>query len=173
MNTQKYHITLRILHWLIAIIMLSTLIAGFVMENVEPETRSAIIGWHITGGLTVLFLAVARLIARFTFALPPLPADLKPLEAKAGTTVHYLFYVIMICLPLSGYTMTVLRGHTPKWLGLEMPTFALETNREIAGIAYQAHEYLAFAFIALLTLHVAAALKHLVFDKTNLFKRIT
>lgn len=152
--------------------MLATLIAGFVMDSLEGDVRRAVVGWHITGGLTVLFLAAARITARFALPLPPLPADLKPIEIKAGVTVHYLFYVIMFCLPLSGYTMTILRGYKPHWLGLEMPNFGLEVNRNLAEIAYETHVALAFSFLALLALHIAAALKHLLLDRINLFKRI-
>jgi len=170
-HPQKYHIGLRVLHWLIAALMLGAVVAGFVMEDLPLELKRQVVSLHISVGITVLALAIIRLVMRVTTSVPAIPDGLHSWQGKAGRAVHYLFYVTMLAIPISGYLMVTARGKTPSWFGLDLPVL-IAPNETLAEIAYESHEYIAFAFIGLFVLHVAAALKHLLIDKLNLFKRI-
>jgi cytochrome b561 len=75
-HPQKYHIGLRVLHWLIAALMLGAVVAGFVMEDLPLELKRQVVSLHISVGITVLALAIIRLVMRVTTSVPAIPDGL-------------------------------------------------------------------------------------------------
>lgn len=152
------------LHWLIALAIVGLVVIGIVMTGL-PDTelarKFALYQLHKSLGITVLALSLLRLAWRLTHRPPPLPDTLKPWERRAARATHIGFYGLIIVIPLLGWAMvsaspynipTVLWGVIP-WPHLPVPKPAFEAFR--AG-----HVLLAFGAVALLVLHVAAALKH-------------
>lgn len=152
------------LHWLIALAIVALVAIGILMTSL-PDTdlarKFALYQLHKSLGITVLALSLLRLAWRLTHRPPPLPGTLKPWERRAARATHIGFYGLIIVIPLLGWAMvsaspynipTVLWGEIP-WPHLPVPKSAFEAFR--AG-----HVLLAFGAVALLVLHVAAALKH-------------
>jgi len=152
------------LHWLIALAIVALVVIGIVMTGL-PDTdltrKFALYQLHKSLGITVLALSLLRLAWRLTHRPPPLPGTLKPWERRAAWATHIGFYGLIIVIPLLGWAMvsaspynipTVLWGEIP-WPHLRVPKSAFEAFRT-------GHVLLAFGAIALLVLHVAAALKH-------------
>ena len=162
MNSTSAQFTLaaRVLHWLMAALILTMLFIGVGMVASVSERHDWLIRIHKPLGIAILILAVVRLAVRLRHPPPPLPADLPPLQKVAALASHWLLYALMFALPLIGWAMLsaggypiVLAGsvHLPAILPLNLPVYAL---------LRRAHTLLAFAFFATILAHVGAALMH-------------
>lgn len=153
------------LHWLMALCIIGMLTLGFVMEDITPVSlRFSAINWHKALGVTLLFLALLRLLWRITHKAPALPAAMPKFEQFAARAAHWALYLFMIAIPLSGWVMSSAAAkYKITFFGLfDIPFLPLPSAyRETLGsIAYDGHGLLAYGLIALLVAHVAAALKH-------------
>lgn len=200
MESQRYTTVAIVLHWLIALSIIGLIIVGLWMSNaaeglsdMAPAERRAfapqlqtIFQLHKSLGLTVLALTLVRIVWRLTHRPPPLPA-MPGWQKAAALATHFGFYVLMLALPLSGWAY-VSSGYNEEgeafpvvtmWFGLfEVPhiPFIAEASDAariaIAETAYEAHELLAYGAIALILLHVGAALKHQFFDRDGTLSRM-
>jgi cytochrome b561/polyisoprenoid-binding protein YceI len=178
-RAQRYTAVAIILHWAIAAAILSNLFVGWWMtdaiDEVDTQARAiAAFQLHKSIGLTVLLLSVLRLLWRFTHKPPPLPDGMAAWERFAARATHWFFYILMIVVPLSGWTYVSAQWADGKplnlptlWFGLfQVPhLFDAQAMTDAARAAVSernaaAHFYLASAMAALFMLHVAAALKH-------------
>lgn len=175
----RYGAVAAVLHWTIATALVLNLALGWWMhEAIEDRDWAAraiaAFQLHKSVGLAVLVLSLLRLGWRLAHRPPPLPAAMPAWERLAARGAHAAFYVLMVAVPFSGwlYTSTQWREDGPLavptlWFGLfEVPhLFGLDAlparRREEWSDAFgDAHEWLAWATVWLLALHVAAALKH-------------
>jgi cytochrome b561 len=183
-NIKKYDNFAILLHWLIALAIIAQLASGLWMVDAikDSETQKAAYDfyqYHKSLGLIVLTFSILRLVWRLSHSTPELPSHMNLLERAAAHTSHILLYIFMILIPLLGWAMvsTSSYGLPTIIFGLfEWPhiSFLVDaTNKlQINNFFVLSHKYMAYSMIALLVLHIAAALKHQFFDKDNLFKRI-
>lgn len=166
---QRYSAVAILLHWSIALLVLALVGLGLVMTNLAPgsPTQFSLYQWHKSLGITVLLLTLARIGWRLAHPVPALPANLRPWERAAARVTHVGLYVLLLAIPLSGWALvsaspwnipTVLYGIIP-WPHLPVLP-ALEDKAGAEAVAKQAHNLLAWLAVALVALHVAAALKH-------------
>lgn len=179
------------LHWVIALAILGNLALGFWMGGAieapgAQSTATAAFQLHKSIGLTVLALSLLRLAWRFLYPPPPPPAHMATWERFLAGLTHWLFYGLMIGIPVSGwlYVSAQWRGDGPftiptLWFGLfEVPhLFALDTASEalrqrLAAVTGSLHEAVAIALLVLLVLHVAAALRHQLFQRDGILTRM-
>lgn len=170
---EKYPLSIRILHWLIALCVLSLIGAGWYMTGLarEDALRPVIYDLHKSFGVAVLALASLRLLIRLRRSVPPFPVSVRLWEAHTALLTHRLLYAFAMVVPVLGYLMSDGYGFGVKFFDVPLPKL-FPTNRTWAEWANQAHAWLAYTLLALIALHVAGALKHLVMDRINLFKRI-
>lgn len=173
-----------VLHWAIAVAIVGNLAIGLWMHEAidiaATRTRAvAVFQLHKSIGLTVLLLTLLRLLWRLGHRPPPLPAAMAGWEKAAAHATHGVLYLLMAAIPLSGwlYVSTQWRGDAPLlvptvWFGLfPVPNlFGLQAMANEARSAWAAtfldgHELLAWSMVALLVLHVGAALKHQFIDR--------
>lgn len=156
------------LHWLMAACIVLMLFLGLTMEDYTPlEARFRAVNFHKALGITLLALAVLRLLWRLGHRPPPLPEHMNRLERLAANASHYLLYFFMIAIPLSGWLFSSAYAKYPiSFFGLfQVPYLPLTPNRDVGAFFAEAHEWLAYALIALLVAHIAAALKHHFYDR--------
>ena len=156
------------LHWISAVLVLTQLYIGFTFGDLpRGPVRAEWFLWHKTVGATILLISILRLVWRLMHKPPPYPAELSRFERFAAVWNHRLFYVLLIVLPLTGLIAIsegAKGGMTKLALGLSMPTIP-GISEAVGEASGEVHEILVFAFIALLILHVAAALKHQFVDR--------
>ena len=161
------------LHWLIALAIIGNLIGGLALqwffESDDPAMKArglAIIGLHKSLGLTIILLTLLRIGWRLANPPPPLPAHMTMLERRLAGLSHGVFYVLMLVLPLSGWALASTGRGPILWFGLSgVPRLPIAgTRRELFG---ESHEILAWAMVALLALHLLAALKHHILDRDD------
>lgn len=156
------------LHWIIAVLVLFNLATGLGDDAVPGVLR----GMHKPVGITILVLSLIRLGWRFTHPAPPLPAALPAWQKTAARTVYFLLYVFMIAMPLSGWAMVSGPKRRPlDWFGLfDIPY--LPVSPEVASLGHEAHELLGWGFLALVIVHISAALWHQFGLRDNLLARM-
>ncbi len=163
----KYPLLSRILHWLMAVIILVLLAVGIYMTKFissDSESRMAIYNLHKSFGVLALILVTIRIINRFINKPPALPETIIKIEVIASHLAHGLLYLFMIIIPLSGYLMSNSFGYPVYFFSIQMP-FLIAQNFELGKIFAQIHEIAAYLLIATIVLHVCGVIKHRFFDK--------
>ena len=172
----KYTLLMRILHWLIAILILGMIGVGWYMAGLPDEhpTKYDIYPIHKSIGITLLGLVVIRLLVRFFSPVPKVPQELAWWEKLLTKTVHFLLYLLMLLVPISGYLMSDFAGFPVEWFGIEVPGF-VEDNMDSSQGALDAHGILPYILLGLIVLHLLGSLKHRFLDKdknTDVLKRM-
>jgi cytochrome b561 len=163
----KYSLSSRIIHWVMAVIIIPTLMIGIYMTNFldkESPSRMDIYNLHKSFGVVVLILIIIRILNRSIFKAPALPDTLKKSEKFLSKMVNISFYFLMIAIPLSGYLMSNSAGYPVKLFSLQMPAL-IEGNQNLLSIFHEAHEIFGYALLLILSLHIIAVFKHRFFDK--------
>jgi cytochrome b561 len=150
----------RLLHWLMALMVIAMLFIGAGMVASISERHEWLLNIHKPLGIAILVLVIVRLIVRFSTKTPPLPADLPAWQALAAKLSHYVLYALMLAMPLIGWAMISAAGD-PVMLGqsVRLPSI-VAANAETFAWLRGAHRYLAYLFFLTILAHLAAALFH-------------
>ncbi|MGE5146242.1 MAG: cytochrome b [Candidatus Eiseniibacteriota bacterium] len=168
----RYHPLLVTLHWLLAFFLIAALVLGFAvlaeMPNADPR-KVDILRAHMTGGVVIFTLMLIRFIVRLATARPPLAATGHRLVDRLAPLAHYGFYVLVLLMVATGFA-TALAAGLPAIVfgGSGAP---LPASFEIFP-TFAAHETIAALLVALIALHVLAALYHQVVKKDGLLRRV-
>ena len=158
-----------ILHWLIAAGILTLIVMGLVMDHLslDPMRVFQLYQLHKSIGITVMVLIALRIVWRLTHRPPELPGDMKGLERVAAHLTHGALYGLQMFMPLSGWAMvsvsalgipTLLYG-TILWP--DLPVLSTLQNKAPVEAALKAvHHWGGWFLLALIGLHIAAALRH-------------
>ncbi|GAB2576310.1 cytochrome b [Dyella jejuensis] len=159
-SSTQFVLAARVLHWLMAIMILSMLFIGVGMVASVSERHAWLIRIHKPLGIAILLLAVVRLIVRLRHPPPPLPADLPRLQKLAAYASHYLLYALMLAIPLIGWAMLSAGGY-PVMLGdtWRLPSI-FPANAAAFAILRHAHAWLAMLLFLTFLAHLGAALYH-------------
>ncbi len=168
---KKYHLTQRIIHWLMAVFILFLLVLGFVMTNFQLENKYFYYNLHKSFGVILLFLIILRVMLRLKFKAPKLPFKVHKLEKKLKQMTFLSLYLLMFLVPLSGWLMSNSHGYGVKLFQLKMPNL-MAKNEFIANISSYTHQYLAYIIAFIVLFHIIAAFKHVFYDGKNIIKRI-
>ncbi len=171
------------LHWIIGVLIIANLAIGILHDHVGEENVRFMINTHKSIGITVLGLAIMRLLWRLTHRPPALPGHYKRWEKTTSHIVHWLLYFMIFALPVTGWMHDSAWKAAPEikmyWFGLfEWPRIGWIMNMEPAAkeafhdVMGERHEILGFALIALVLLHIGAALKHQFIDKERELQRM-
>ncbi|HEX4411074.1 MAG TPA: cytochrome b/b6 domain-containing protein [Xanthobacteraceae bacterium] len=166
----RFTVAQRFIHWLMALCILAMLFIGVGMEStIEPKYHT-LVSIHKPLGITILILVLIRLVLRLRDGAPPLPADMPPLMKLGAYLSHYAFYLLMIGMPLIGWAMLSAASYPVVLYGsLHLPPI-LPQSDSLHTLLWGAHYYLAFAFFALILLHLAAALFHAFVRRDGVFE---
>jgi cytochrome b561 len=160
----------RLLHWLMAACILAMLFIGVGMVSTVMPKYLTLVSIHKPLGIAILTLALIRLALRLHYGAPPLPADLPEPMKLAAQVSHYAFYALMISMPLIGWGMLSAAAYpVVLFEGWHLPAI-LPQSDSLHTLLWDAHFYLAFAFFALILLHVAAALFHALVRRDGVFE---
>lgn len=167
-NVERYDRVQVVLHWLIAVAIFFMIGLGLYMVGLpkqselppgEESVRAFYFLLHKSMGLTLAMLIVLRLGWRLSHKAPPLPDSISKWQQRAAGAVHVALYGLMLAMPLSGYMQSMFSKYDTKLWGLTLPRLA-EADAGMRENFTAVHEVLAFVLIALLVVHVAAAVKH-------------
>jgi cytochrome b561 len=172
------------LHWVIAALILMNVGLGFGANYVPDEYVRKFVDLHKSIGITVLGLAILRILWRLTHKPPPLPSEYSRLEKWAAHSAHWMLYVLIFAIPISGWL------HDSAWKEaathpvflygiIPWPRISWIQNMEpvakehLHTVLFHIHVYLNYALYLLLAFHIAGALKHQFWDGEPELQRMT
>jgi cytochrome b561 len=168
----KYPVSMRVLHWLRAVIILGLIWSGWYMTGLPEDTPMATFDLfypnHKQFGVLVWLLALVHLAIRWSnrATLPHEPEALKPWEKTLSHVVHRLIMLLTLLIPLLGYSMSssfTQSDGVPFFFG-ELPELLPKNDQ--AFVVFQAlHKYSAYVLLTLVVLHALGAIKHRILDK--------
>lgn len=160
-------------HWGIFILVALMLICGFFMEDLPESMQGMTYMLHKSTGLLILGLMVLRLIWHWMNQVPLFPSAMSSAQRFVARFVHWLFYIILLAMPLDGWIMSTAAGRIPTFYGLvSLPFPGIVPNKELANTLADLHEILAYVLLFLILGHTLAALKHHYVDKDNILLRM-
>jgi cytochrome b561 len=156
---RHFNLTARVLHWSMAVLILTMLFVGIGMVA-SMSLRPTLISLHRPLGIAILLLVIVRLINRLRHRPPPLPADLPVVQVFAAKASHWLLYTLMFAMPLVGWSMLSAGGYpVTLFKGFALPPIAPH-DATIYAVLRSAHTWLALLLFATVLIHLAAALFH-------------
>ncbi|MET0327963.1 MAG: cytochrome b [Luteimonas sp.] len=161
------------LHWLVVLLILTTGVMGLVMGDMRNSpTKIEIYALHKSLGLSILALAILRLVWRLYAGAPrPVPGTPRWQDRLASTT-HWLLYGLLFAIPLSGWTFNSAAGYPLQWFKLFNLPALVERDADLRQLAGNVHELLFWTLVGLALLHAAAALYHHVFRRDDTLARM-
>lgn len=170
-----------VLHWTIAGLIAFNIYLGLKFDGLPILQKFQALQLHKSVGITVLVLSVLRLAWRLIHKPPGYPEGMKPWEKAVASATHWGFYGLMLGLPLVGWflvSVSVIRIPTLLYKTIPFPHMpgteglTRESRQVLEFYAANTHETLAFITVALIVLHVGAALKHQFVTKDGVLYRM-
>jgi cytochrome b561 len=172
-----------VLHWLIAIGIIANVALAWIWPHLADAQVRPAIDTHKSIGITILGLAIMRLLWRLTHRPPPLPTRYQRWEITASHVTHWLLYLLIFVMPLTGWIMDSAykdaATHPMFWFGLfEWPRIgailhmAPGSREWVHTVFGAAHVTASYVLYLLFTLHVAGALKHQWWDRERELQRM-
>ncbi len=159
-------------HWVIAVLIIANLAVGLYMDDLPrgPELTWWI-NLHKSIGVFVLIYGIWRVAWRCVCRFPDDVAAMPQWQELAAKAVHLALLLAILGMPITGYMLSSMSDHAVSFFGLfNLPP--LPQDKAVADVAKEVHEILANVLIAIIVIHVIAALKHHVFDKDATLKRM-
>ncbi len=171
---QRYTKTAMLLHWLIALMIVSAFFLGLTMVDIPgfTPTKLKYFSWHKWLGVTVLALAAIRLLWRGANRPPAPLVSIPPWQHKVAEGVHYLLYFLMFAAPISGYLYGSAAGVPVVYLKLVTLPALIGPDPELKAILKTVHYVLVMTMAGVVVGHALAALKHHFIDRDITLKRM-
>ena len=176
MTDERYHLTARLIHWIMALGFVFMWGSGFAMTKLvvdDSPLEELLFGLHISVGVTLLALLVLRIAIRLAHRPPPLPATIRRVERTAAHLGHAALYALPALVIAAGWAEVNFSGYAVQWFGVELPRIFPETGEDLQDLSEDVHMWLAYGMLAVAAGHVAAALKHRWFDGHDVIRRMT
>lgn len=167
------------LHWLIAFLIIVMLAGGKWMTALDlaDPMRFYLTQWHKSIGISILLLSLFRLIWRLSHKPPPPLAHIPRWERFAAAVTHMMFYVLMLAAPITGWLLV---SASP----LNIPTLlfdavpwphvpGIQSSKSLESTMLNLHHLAVNVLLALLLLHVIAALRHHLVLQDQTFSRMS
>jgi cytochrome b561 len=172
-NAVRYKSIVVWIHWITALVVIAHVLVCFTFDNLAPgPARADLFAWHRTIGAAILILALVRLSVRLMNPPPPYPANFPKWERFLAVWNHRLFYVLLVALPLTGLIAVSGRaenGWVPLKFGLALPAVpGIPKDSDFGDL----HVVLVIITLALVVLHVSAALYNQFRSETNVADRM-
>lgn len=169
----RFHIALRILHWLMAILVIAMLMIGVAMVSTSGPAYLALLALHQPIGLSLLALAIVRIVIRILVGSPSLPSDLPRWQVRAAQSSHLLLYIALIGLPLIGWAMLSAGGYPVYFSKAFVLPPIVPQDINLYGLLRSLHVWGAFAFLGVILIHITAALAHAVIRRDHVLDSMT
>jgi cytochrome b561 len=172
MNSQ-YTRTAISLHWLVAIGIFLAFPLGIYMHDLPlSPTKLRLFSYHKWLGITVLLIAIVRVLWRASHRPPMMPIHMPKWQQRVSEWVHIALYVLILAIPFSGWLMSSAKGFQTVWFGVLPLPDLLAKNIPLGDLLKEVHELLNYLLLALLLTHIGAALKHHFIDRDGILLRM-
>lgn len=169
----RYGAVAQAFHWIIAALVVSQFVLARLADPLPLGLHKlTLLARHKSFGMTVLMLAVLRLLWRLGHAPPGLPAGMRPVEAWLARATHAAFYVLLFAMPLSGWLMSSAKNYSVSWFSLFTWPNLIGPNEHAFDLLRSTHDVMSNVLFGLAGLHILAALKHHFWNKDSVLLRM-
>jgi cytochrome b561 len=169
----RYGAVAQTFHWVIVALIVTQFVLANLADDLPVGARKLeLLARHKSVGMTVLMLAVLRLLWRLKSPPPALPSAMKPVERLVTRVTHMAFYVLLFAMPLTGWLMSSAKNYSVSWFGLFTWPNLIGKGQNAFKLLQTAHHTLSDVLFAIAVLHILAALKHHFWDKDDVLLRM-
>jgi len=177
----RYTLLQRLLHWIVAVLVIGVLGVGLTLgflgfegaKQAFGETATNVLyNLHKTFGVIVLALMTLRLIARLTLGRPEYAPPLPRLNRVASAIVHGLLYVALLAQPMLGWAATAAGGFPVEFFNAKLPAL-IGKDEALSELLYAIHGGVGWLILALIAVHVGAALMHAYVKRDTVMQRMS
>lgn len=178
-KANRYHPIIVILHWVMAVCFILMLASGIALEEfiTDKSLKFKMFQWHKSLGVLLLIAFWFRLLAHMMLRVPALPKEISKRDQMLAKLGHVGLYAFMFALPMSGWLMVSSSAYGLPTVVFDMFTWphfpGVAGNKEVNSLARESHGLMAYAFIGMIVLHVAALVVHKKREGLNLLKRMS
>ena len=159
-------------HWLIVLLIINQWWIADRAEELKGLAKLEALAWHKSFGMTILMLAVLRLIWRLANPTPDLTTETKPWERVLARISHVLLYALIFAMPLTGWMMSSAKNYPVSWFRqFQFPDLVAPAEQTFQQM-HDLHHLLFSVLVCVALLHIAGALKHHFIDKNDVLKRM-
>ena len=161
------------LHWVLAALIFGQIAFGWCLQSVPRGTpaRTVYVNLHKSTGLTLALLILVRLGWRLTHKAPPLPSTLPSWQRTAARASHFALYTCMLLMPAAGYLASNFSKFGVNYFNaVLLPPWGVD-DRRLYALFNTTHVVTSYVLVALIALHVLAALRHL-YLRDGVFQRM-
>jgi cytochrome b561 len=168
----RYGYVAQALHWVIVALLVVQVTLAKIAEGLPLGLEKlAVLARHKSFGITILGLAIVRLGWRL-FNRPPAEPPMPRWQFAVARLNHWALYALLFAMPITGWLMSSAHAYPVSWFGLVQLPDLVAPDEMLEERLEAVHETLAKLLIALVLLHVAAALKHQFVDRDGLLFRM-
>lgn len=170
---EEYGSVARYFHWLIFTLIAFMVAIGYTMTSLDDSPlKLRLIGAHKSLGICVLAVVVLRLLWKMVNIAPPLPAELPKWEKLAARAGHFVLYLLVLAMPLSGWAMSSAAGFRVMLFNRFPLPNLVAPDKALAHQLMEVHNTLVIVLIVVVALHALAALMHHFYHKNNVLRRM-
>jgi cytochrome b561 len=172
-DTRAWGAVSKTLHWLIVLLILNQWVIAARADALPlGVAKLQALGLHKSFGMTILALAIIRLVWRWLNPVPSLEGLAKDWERQLARLSHLLLYALIFAMPLSGWLMSSARNFPVSWFGMFQFPDLVGPDKGLYEFLHGLHGQLFAALCVVALLHVAGALKHHFIDKNEVLRRM-
>ena len=169
----RYSAVAQTFHWIIAALIVTQFTLAWMADDLPLGMHKlALLARHKSFGMTVLMLAVLRLVWRLFNRPPELPAHMTKIEGHLARGTHVLLYALIFVMPLTGWLMSSAKNYSVSWFGRFTWPNLIAPNEGAFDALKTTHQLLSWLLFAVAMLHILAALKHHFWNKDDVLKRM-
>jgi cytochrome b561 len=174
MQAETYTRTAVVLHWLIAACAFGQIALGLWMISIPkspPGIRAYWFNVHKSVGITLGVLILVRLLWRLAHRAPTLPLTMPEWRRITAKASHFLLYLCMLTMPLTGYLGSSFTKYPILYFGVPLPHWGWDAPA-LKELCSQIHFATVIVFMVLIAIHATAALQHLLIVRDGVFQRM-
>lgn len=172
-SPSRYSAVAQGFHWVIAGLIVTQFTLAWMADDLPLGMHKlALLARHKSFGMTVLMLAVLRLLWRLFNRPPELPAGMSKAERILAKSTHVLFYILLFAMPLTGWLMSSAKNYSVSWFGRFTWPDLIGKNEQAFELLKTTHHTLSWLLLAIAILHILAALKHHFWNKDDVLRRM-
>ncbi len=172
-TTERWGAVAKLLHWtIVALILVQVALITYAEDLPLGMEKLATIARHKSVGMTILALAILRVVWRWLNPTPVLPPSMPAWQRRLARLSHGVLYGAIFLLPLSGWMMSSAKNYSVSWFNVFQFPDLVAPSEATFEIMHDTHESLVWILAGTALLHVAGALKHHFVDRDDILKRM-
>jgi cytochrome b561 len=172
-GVQKYGRVAQAFHWAVALLLLGLLVTNALRSGAAEgsDMRAFWFGLHMSFGILVFILTFARILWA-KIAPPPELLDAPQWSVLAAKAAHLLLNLSTLVIPIFGYLRVASKGVPATFFGIPVPSLVGEQPwlHDVMHVLHGAP--MAIYLLALVGLHILAALWHQYVRKDHALERM-